>query len=113
LVLVSAFVIGYIRNSVSLTVAIILSLLAAATTISDASEKRREITSKVSVETMVIEIVLTLSTAVVPTVLWWLISPSSTWFASLLVFLVFSSYGAVMELVEELMKENPGRSIIP
>lgn len=113
LVLVSAFVIGYIRNSVSLTVAIILSLLAAATTISDASEKRREITSKVSVETMVIEIVLTLSTAVVPTVLWWLISPSSTWFASLLVFLVFSSYGAVMELVEELMKENPVGALSP
>lgn len=113
LVLVSAFVIGYIRDSVSLTVAIILSLLAAATTISDASEKRRKITSKVSVETMVIEIVLTLSTAVVPTVLWWLISPSSTWFASLLVFLVFSGYGAVMELVEELMKENPVGALSP
>ncbi len=113
LVLVSAFVIGYIRDSVSLTVAIILSLLAAATTISDASEKRRKITSRVSVETMVIEIVLTLSTAVVPTVLWWLISPSSTWFASLLVFLVFSGYGAVMELVEELMKENPVGALSP
>ena len=113
LVLISAFVIGYFQDSVSLTVAIILSLIAAATTISDASEKRRKITSKVSVETMVIEIALTLSTAVIPTVLWWVISPSSTWFASLLVFLVFSGYGAVMGLVEELMKENPVGALSP
>ena len=107
LVLISAFVIGYIQDSVSLTVAIILSFIGVVSIISDTSVKRKKITQRVSKETIVIEIALTLSTAVVPTVLWWMISPTSTWFASILVFLVFASYGAVSMLVEELAKKNP------
>lgn len=113
LVLIAAFVIGYMQNSISITIAIILSLMLVVVIISDVSDKRKEITLEVSTETIVFEIALTLSAAVVPTVLWWIVSPTSTWYASLLVFLLFVGYGAVMMLVEKLVKGNPVGALSP
>lgn len=97
---------GYVLQSISLFIAIVLCLVAVVTTISDASNQRRKITEQVPREIVIIEVLMTLSTMVLPIPLWWWISPSP-WIAVLLIFLLFASYGTIMALTEELTKQNP------
>ena len=101
-----AIIAGYMMKSISLFIAIVVCLSAVATIIIDASEQRRKITEQVPREIVIIEVLMTLSTIVLPILVWLWLSPS-TWFAALLIFLLLAVYGVIMDLTEELTKQNP------
>lgn len=101
-----AIIAGYMMKSISLFIAIVVCLSAVATIIIDASEQRRKIIEQVPREIVIIEVLMTLSTIVLPILVWLWLSPS-TWFAALLIFLLLAVYGVIMDLTEELTKQNP------
>ena len=64
-----AIIAGYMMKSISLFIAIVVCLSAVATIIIDASEQRRKITEQVPREIVIIEVLMTLSTIVLPIIL--------------------------------------------
>lgn len=101
-----AIAVAYVMKSVSLLIAFLICLLSVALTLMEAAGKREEITAQVPKEIVVIEILMTFSTIILPTLLWWCFSPG-TWTAALLIFLLLVVYGVIMDLAEELTKQNP------
>ena len=101
-----AIAVAYVMRSVSLIIAFLICLLSVASTLMEAAGKREEITAQVPKEIVVIEVLMTFSTIILPTLLWWCFSPG-TWTAALLIFFLLAFYGVIWDLTEELTKQNP------